>query len=437
MFEIAIVLLLIVINGAFSLSELAVVSSRRTRLRSLAEAHRPGAAAALELAEDPGRFLSTVQIGITLVGVLAGAFSGSTLGSRLAVWLASLGVPAHIAEPVGFGVVVAIVTYFSIVIGELVPKRLALSNAEGLACVMAPAMRLVSRIAAPLVWLLDASTGLIFRLLGRADEGDALVTEDDVRSLVAEAEQAGSIETAEKHMIAGVLRLGDRSVRGLMTPKSNIEWLDLTASEAEQQALLAQAQHSHLPVGDGSLDALVGVLRTRDLLANALAHQKLEIRQFVRAAPVLPDSTDALDALAALRAAEVPVVLVHDEYGHFEGLITPADLLQVIAGTFQSDRDAEPGMVAREDGSWLLAGWLPVDELADQLGLQLPSRRDYHTVAGLVLSAFGRLPAVGEAETLYGWRFEVLDLDGRRIDKVLATPAPMQSATLRRPGQGA
>jgi putative hemolysin len=200
--------------------------------------------------------------------------------------------------------------------------------------------------------------------------------------------------------------------------------------------LLAASQHSHLPAGNGSLDALVGVVRPRDILADALASRPLDVQRYVRAAPVLPDNTDALDALAALRAAEMPLLLVHDEYGHFEGLITPADLLQVIAGAFHSDRDDEPGMVAREDGSWLLAGWLPAEDIVEALGVSLPAQRSYHTVAGLVLSAFGRLPAIGEAEDIHGWRFEVLDLDGRRIDKVLASPLLIPAVAARRPGQG-
>ncbi|KAA2211389.1 hemolysin family protein [Teichococcus oryzae] len=438
MFEIAVVLLLVVINGVFSLSELAVVSARRPRLRAMAAEGRPGAAAALKLAEDPGRFLSTVQIGITLVGVLAGAFSGSALGGMLSATLLKAGMPANIANPLGFGAVVAVVTYLSIVVGELVPKRLALRNPEGLACLMAPLMRLVSRIAAPAVWLLDTSTTAIFRLLGQGGASEERVTEDDVHSLVAEAEQSGAIEETEREMITGVLRLGDRPVRGIMTPRSDVHWIDLLAPEEETRALLMRTQHSRLAVGEGTVDALIGVVQTRELLAAYLAGQAFDVRAATRPAPVIPDAADALDALDVLRQAEVPVALVHDEYGHFEGIVTPADLLEAITGSFRANEDAnEPGAVERDDGTWLLPGWLPADEMADRLRIRLPENRSFHTVAGFLLAAFGRIPSVGEARNILGWRFEVMDLDGRRIDKVLAAPAAAAAVPVPgRPGRG-
>ncbi|MFC3127591.1 hemolysin family protein [Pseudoroseomonas globiformis] len=436
MFEIAIVLLLVLVNGVFSLSELAVVSARRPRLRAMAAEGRAGAAAALRLAEDPGRFLSTVQIGITLVGVLAGAFSGSTLGGQLSLALLEAGVPLRFADPLGFGLVVALVTYLSIVVGELVPKRLALRNAEALACLVAPLMRMVSRIAAPVVWLLDTSTTYIFRLLGQGAEQDERVTEDDVHSLVAEAEQSGAIEGTEREMITGVLRLGDRPVRGIMTHRNEVDWIDLNAPEEATHALLMRTQHSRLPVGESTVDALIGVVQTRELLAAHLSGRPFDIRAAMRPAPVIPDAADALDALDVLRQHEVPMALVHDEYGHFEGIVTPADMLEAITGSFRADEgDGEPGAVERADGSWLLAGWLPADEMADRLGIKLPEPRSYHTLAGFLLAGFGRIPAVGEFRTLLGWRFEVMDLDGRRIDKVLAAPVAAVPL-LGRPGRG-
>ncbi|MCI0755960.1 hemolysin family protein [Teichococcus vastitatis] len=424
MFDIAIVLLLVIINGVFSLSELAVVSARRPRLRAMAAEGRAGAAAALRLAEDPGRFLSTVQIGITLVGVLAGAFSGSALGGQLSALLLDAGVPLDVANPLGFGVVVALVTYLSIVVGELVPKRLALRNAETLACLVAPLMRLVSRIAAPVVWLLDTSTTAIFRLLGQGGASEEKVTEDDVHSLVAEAEQSGAIEESEREMITGVLRLGDRPVRGIMTPRNDVDWIDLNAPDDATYALLMRTQHSRLPVGEGSVETLLGVVQTRELLAAHLAGRSFDVRAAMRVAPVIPDAADALDALDVLRQAEVPMALVHDEYGHFEGIVTPADLLEAITGSFRANEDAdEPGAVERDDGTWLLAGWLAADDMAARLNIRLPEVRSYHTVAGFVLAAFGRIPSVGESRNILGFRFEVLDLDGRRIDKVLVAPA--------------
>ncbi|TCZ61100.1 hemolysin family protein [Roseicella aquatilis] len=439
MLDFALVLLLVLLNGVFALSELAVVSARRSRLRAMAAAGRPGASAALALAEEPGRFLSTVQIGITLVGVLAGAFSGAALGGHLGAWLAGLGLPPGGAEPLGFGLVVALVTYLSIVVGELAPKRLALRHAEALACAVAPAMTIISRIAAPAGWLLDASTDLVFRLLGRAEAPQERVTEDDLRALVAEAELAGTIEATERRMIAGVLRLGNRPVRGVMTPRGEVDWLDATAGEAAARAMLMRTAHSRLPVGEGSTEAMLGVVQARELLSALLAGQPLDLRVAARQAPVVPDTADALDVLATLRAAEVPVALVHDEHGHFEGIVTPTDLTEAIIGALRSDAepDEELPAVRREDGSWLLAGWMPVDEMAEVLGIALPEERGYQTAAGFVLAVAGRLPRVGEAVEARGWHFEVVDLDGRRIDKLLASPVRAAVApAARRAGSG-
>jgi len=426
MLEIAVVLFLVLLNGVFALSELAVVSSRPRRLQALADGGSRGARTALALHEDSGRFLSTVQIGITLVGVLAGAFSGEALGGRLSAWLISLGVGPGLANPLGFGLVIALVTYLSIVVGELVPKRFALRNPEGFATAVAPMMSFLSRAAMPVVWLLDRSTALVFRVLGVGPEEESKVTDEEIRSLVAEAESSGTIATAERHLISGVMRLGDRPVRGIMTPRTEVEWVDLSAGEDRVREVLSGTHHSRLPVGEGSTDNFIGVVQTRELLARALAGEPLDVRAHLRPAPVIPDTADALDAMAVLRAAEVPMVLVHDEYGHFEGVVTPADLLETIAGVFRADMEAgdEPGAVRRDDGSWLLAGWLPADEMAEQLGLRLPTERGYQTVAGYILNLIGRLPKVGEHVDAAGWRFEVVDLDGNRIDKVLAATAP-------------
>lgn len=422
MLELAIALLLIVLNGVFSLSELAIVSARRARLKTLADQGRAGARAALALADEPGRFLSTVQIGITLVGVLAGAFSGAALGQRLTVFLIGQGVPETWAEPLGFGLVIGAITYLSVVVGELVPKHLALRSAEGIACLVAPMMALVSRIAAPVVWLLDASTRLIFRLFGQSTEPETAVTEEEIKTIVAEAETAGVIEGDERKMISGVLRLGDRAVRGIMTPRTDVDWLDLDADEAALRARLIATTHSRLPVGQGSPDNMLGVVQVRELLPPLLQGRPMDLRAHLREVPVVPDTLDALDALGVLREADVPMALVHDEYGHFDGVVTPADILDAIAGAFRSDEgDDEPEALRREDGSWLLAGWMPADEMAEQLGLTLPERRAYETVAGLVIGELQHLPNTGETVETLGWRFEVVDMDGRRVDKVLAT----------------
>jgi putative hemolysin len=427
--ELAVALFLIALNGLFALSELAIISARRARLKTMAEAGRPGARAALALAEDPGRFLSTVQIGITLIGVLAGAVSGAALGARLTEILAGAGIPHGAAEPLGYSVVIGAITYLSVVIGELVPKQLALSNAEEIACTVAPFMALLARIAAPPIWLLGVSTKVVFRLLGRRGNDGSSVTEEEIKTIVAEAESAGIIEGDERRMISGVLRLGDRAVRGVMTPRTDVDWVDLNDNEDEIRACLTTTSHSRLPVADGDPDNMIGVLQVRDLLLPLLAGQPLDIRPHIRMAPVIPDTLDALDALNVLRGAEVPMALVHDEYGHFEGVATPADILDAIAGAFRSDEGtSEPEAVARDDGSWLLAGWMPADEMAEQLGISLPEHRDYETVAGLVIGELEHMPETGEAVETHGWRFEVVDLDGRRIDKVLATRLERQAA---------
>jgi putative hemolysin len=423
--ELAIAAFLIALNGAFALSELAIVSSRKSRLKVMAEEGRHSAAVALRLAEDPGRFLSTVQIGITMVGVLAGVFSGAALSDMLADSLRDNGLSPVAANLVGYTVVVGLITYFSVVVGELVPKHFALRNPEGIACAIAPAMDLLSRVAAPIVWLLDSSTRLIFRLIGGDQSKETAVTEEEIKSLVAEAATAGVIESDERRMISAVLRLGDRPVRSVMTPRTDVEWLDLDDSEADIIARLRESHHSLIPVARGEIENLLGIVRVRELLAPALAGEKLDIESRLYTAPIVPDSLDALDALQTLKSADIPIALVHDEYGHFDGVVTPADLLDAIAGAFPTGEDEEePAAVRREDGSWLIAGWMSADELAEQIGVVLPEKRDYETVAGLVINRLQHLPVTGESVQAFGWKFEVVDLDGRRIDKVLATRLP-------------
>lgn len=425
MLEIVIIFLLVVLNGVFALSELAIVSSRRLRLKAFADAGRRGAKAALELSQDPGRFLSTVQIGITLVGILAGAYSGATLGAELEDQLVVWGISRAVAEPLGFGFVIAAITYATLVVGELVPKNLALRNPEPIACAVAPLMLVLSKLAAPAVWLLDFSTQAVFRLIGHKPMPEEAVTEEELKRLVAEAETAGVLESGERELISGVLRLGDRAVRGLMTPRTDVDWIDLASDEATIRQKLIDTPHSRLPVAERSFDEMIGVVQTRELLAALLTGAEFDVRKLVREAPIIPESMDALEVLSILRDAKVPMALIHDEYGHFEGLVTPADVLEAIAGVFRSDaEDTEPHAVQRDDGSWLLSGAMPVDEMADMLGVVLPEKRDYQTLAGFVLAKLRHLPGVGESVLYNGWRFEVVDLDGRRIDKVLAMRKP-------------
>ncbi len=421
--EIAIVVVLICVNGLLAMSELAVVSSRTSRLKAMADKGSAGAATAATLAANPGRFLSTVQIGITLVGVLSGAFSGATLGLRLTSWLIEAGVPAGMAGTLGVGSVVALITYGSLIIGELVPKQIALRNPEAVAAKVAPAMRILSIVAAPIVWLLDVSGRGVLRLLGQHDEGGTKVTDEEIASLIAEAESHGVVESDERKMIAGVMRLADRSVRAIMTPRTDVDWLDATDTRTNLRKKLVETSHSLLPVGEGSIDQMIGVVRARDVLAALVDRKPMDIAAFVKTAPIVHDNADALDVLTTLKEADIPVALVHDEYGDFEGIVTPADILETIVGVFKSDlgEEEEPGAVEREDGSWLLAGYLPTDEMAELLNITLPEKRDYETLAGFVLSHMHHLPEVGEHVDALGWRFEVVDLDGRRIDKILAS----------------
>jgi putative hemolysin len=424
--EIAIVVVLVCVNGLLAMSELAIVSARPARLKAMIDREVKGAGRALTLGANPGRFLSTVQIGITLVGVLSGAFSGATLGHRLSETLMAMGMPAGFANPLGVGVVVAAITYGSLIIGELVPKQIALRDPEGIAVMVAPAMTILSKVALPLVFLLDFSGRAVLWLLGQHGESEEKVTDEEIKMLVAEAEHHGTIESDERRMIAGVMRLGDRAVRAVMTPRTEIDWLNLEWDEATARKMLMETQHSRLPVGEGVVDNMIGVVQTRDLLAAMLAGQGYDPRKRVRPAPIVHDQADALDVLTTLKESEVPVALVHDEYGHFEGIVTPADILEAITGVFRSDLDEEdePPSVRREDGSWLLAGYMQADEMAEQLGIDLPENRDYETVAGYILSHLHRLPATGECVDAQGYRFEVVDLDGRRIDKVIASRLP-------------
>lgn len=418
--EILIVIVLTVINGVLSMSELAVVSSRPARLKVLADQGSKGAATAIRLAENPGRFLSTVQIGITLVGVLSGAFSGATLGARLSEWLGTHGFSSSAADALGVGTVVVLITYLSLIVGELVPKQIALRDAERVAARVAPTMAVLAKINAPLVWLLDASGKLVLALLGQKGEAEETVTEEEVRTIIAEAENAGVLERDEREMISGVMRLADRSARALMTPRREVEVIDLSDTLDEIRAQVRATRRNRLPVQDGEADSIIGIIEMKDLF-EALADDKVELRSLVREAPVVLDTTGALEVLRALRATHVHMALVFDEYGHFEGIITSSDVLEAITGVFQDEDEEEPAIVTRADGSFLVAGWMQVDEFSHELGIHVPRDADYQTVAGFVLAEMNRLPNVGESFEKGHWRFEVVDLDGRRIDKLLVS----------------
>ncbi|WP_017999513.1 hemolysin family protein [Paracoccus sp. N5] len=422
--EIAIVLVLTLLNGLLAMSELAIVSARPARLKVMAERGDRGAETALVLAEDPGRFLSSVQIGITLVGVLSGAFSGATLGARLAAALPGWGVPASVAQPLGMGGVVVAITYLSLILGELVPKQIALRAPEQMAARVAPLMRAISRVAAPLVWLLDRSGKLVLALLGQSGNDRQGISDEEIRLMISEAESAGVIHRAETEMIAGVMRIADRSARGLMTPRRDIPVIDVADSWQEMARKFHDSRRTRLPVGDDDPNNLIGVVASVDLMWQSRA-QAIDLREVMQPAPIIPETMDAPEVIARLRAAPGQMLLVYDEYGHFEGVVTPMDVLEAITGEYAGLDDDEPKIVERDDGSLLVAGWMPADEFADRLGVPLPEDHDYSTAAGLVLELAGQLPQAGDRVDWQGWRIEVVDLDGRRIDKLLVDRLPL------------
>lgn len=418
-----IILALIFLNGVFAMSELAIVSARTARLETMAKEGSNGARTAIRLGADPGKFLSTVQIGITLIGILAGAYSGASLGGPVGDRLVLIGVPADISDTVGFAVVIALTTYVNLVIGELVPKQFALRKAEELAVIMAIPMDLMARGAAPVVWLLDNSSALIFRLLGLNRESENIVTAEELQMIFAEATKSGVIEESERAIMSGVVRLAGRPVREVMTPRTEVDWLPVEAGLDDLRRIMTNSPHSRLPVADGSVDAIIGIVTVRDLLSAIIEGAPLDLAALARTAPIVPDQVDAMDALKALQKGEVPMALVHDEYGHFEGLVTPADLLQALVGDFASDQGEgdSPMVVERADGSLLISGAMPADAMAERLGIDLSGDRDYATAAGHVLHCLRHLPKEGEVFTDQGWRFEIVDMDNRKVDKLLVS----------------
>lgn len=420
-FDALVILGLVFLNGVFAMSEMALVSAKTSRLEAMAQRGNPAARAAIRLAADPGRFLSTIQIGITLIGIIAGAYSGASLGEPVAARLAQMGMEAELAGSLGFALVIGLTTYLSLVIGELVPKQFALRSAEGIAVVMALPMDLLARGAAPLVWILDGSSALIFRMLGIRRESEAIVTAEELHMVFAEATKSGVIEETERAIISSVVRLADRPVREVMTPRTEVDWLPHDADTDTIRDLLDRSGHSRVPVAEGSIDNILGIVSVREVLARLLAGETPDLGAMARHASIVPDQIDAMDALQVMQRAEVPMVLVHDEYGHFEGVVTPSDLLQALAGEFASDQDEgdAPHVVERSDGSLLVSGAMPADALAERLGLTLPEDRDYATAAGHVLHVLRHLPEEGETFEDQGWSFEIVDMDNRKVDKLL------------------
>ena len=428
-FSLLLILALIALNGLLSMSELAIVSAREARLKGLAKAGSKGAQCALKLASDPGKFLSSVQSGITLIGVLNGAFSGSRLGDPVAQRLELIGMAHETSQQLGFGLVIVVTTFVSLVIGELVPKQFALRNPEPIAVAMAVPMRWLAKATAPFVWLLDRTSAGIFALIGITRESESHVTAEELHLVVAEAHSSGVLEESERAIISGVVRLADRPVREVMTPRTEIDWLDADADAEQIRATLADTPHSRLPIAEGSVEEIIGVVSARDLLLAQLDGRPLDLRALARVPQVIPDLMDAMDALAVLRQAEVPLALVHDEYGHLDGIVTPGSILAALSGVFASDADDDPPIVEREDGSYLLSGAANADILSDRLSMNMPEERDFATVAGFALSVLKRLPETGETFVHQDWKFEVVDMDGRKIDKLIASRLPRKRAT--------
>jgi putative hemolysin len=418
-FEIVIVLLLVLLNGFFAMSELAIVSARRARLKPIAEAGHKGARKAIELAEDPTLFLSTVQIGITLVGIVAGAYSGATLSAPLADALNDWPLIAPYAYPIAVTLVVATITYLSLIIGELVPKRIAMNHAEAIAMRVSLPMSLIAKIGAPLVYLLRVSTKGVLTLIGLGGERDDQVTEEEVKTMVAEGTETGVFARAEQHMIEGVLHLADYSIRSIMTPRPEVDWIDVNdATDATIQHIIA-SHHSRLLLCQGSVDEVLGVVHAKDLLHQIATGQPFDPRACMKPALTLHETTTILRLLELFRHAPTRMAVVLDEYGSVEGLVTVSDIFTVIAGEMSEPDQMDESIIPRGPGSWLIDGRTRLIDVERKIGAIGLVHNDYSTLAGLVLHRLGRLPRVGENVTYNGFRFEVVDLDGRRIDKIL------------------
>ena len=420
--DILVIFLLIVLNGLFAMSEMALASSNRSRLGILEAQGVRGAARARRLAEDPQRFLPAVQVGITLIGILSGAFGGARLSAQLTPVLEGLPLLAPIADSLAVTLVVVCITYFSLVVGELVPKQIALQNPERLAAYAAGPLEGLARAATPVVWLLGLSSRLLMRLLGIDRTGQQTVSEEEIKALLVEGEQTGVLETEERDMIERVLRLADKPVRAIMTPRNEVAWIDITDTQAEIAAALKRWPRSRFVVCNGSVDNVVGVVQAKVLLDRVLDGRPLAIAAALRQPIVMPDTVTALDALERLRADDLGLALVMDEYGSFEGLVTAHDLLEAIVGDPESAAPAPDRGAEQDESALILDGMMPVDEVKARLGLPaLPSTGTYHTLAGLVLALLRRVPRQGDRIAFGGWLFEVAAMDGRRVERVRAS----------------
>ncbi|HXH10628.1 MAG TPA: hemolysin family protein [Alphaproteobacteria bacterium] len=425
-FEMVIIFLLIIANGVFAMSEIAVVSARRARLQQWANTGDTRARAALELANAPNQFLSTIQVGITLIGILAGAFGGATIARELEAELLEIPFLAPYSHAISLGIVVLSITYASLIVGELVPKRLALNNPERIAAAVAAPMRALSHLVSPVVYLLSLSTEAVLRVLGVRPSAEPPVTEEEIRLLLEQGARAGAFEAVERAMVERVFRLGDRRVAGVMTPRTEIVWLDVDASPEEIRRTVTESVHSRFLVAQESLDNVLGVVHAKDLLARAFVGQPIDLMALAQQPLYVPESMRALHVLELFKQSGTHIALVVDEYGGIQGLVTPSDILEAIVGDIPSAEELrEPQAVQREDGSWLLDGMLSVDEFKELLQLRaLPGEEQgvYQTLAGFVIMHLGRIPSAADHFEWGGLRFEVVDMDGNRVDKVLVMP---------------
>jgi putative hemolysin len=432
--EILVVLLLIALNGLFSMGELALVSARPARLAVLARKGVAGAALAHRLADDPQRFLPTVQVGITLVAVLIGVFGGARIAVQVQAWLANVPVLQPAAETLSLALVVMVTTYLTMVLGELVPKRLALRRPEHISARVAPAIIWMARASAPVMWLLDRSSAAVLRLFGLHRAARRTVTEEELRELLEEGTQAGVLRTEELDMIERLLRLADKPVRAIMTPRTKIAWVNLTDSSKQISAALRSMPHSRFVVCGGSVDNVVGVVEVKDILDHILDGGDVALAAALRQPMVVPDTATALDALERLRSDPTGLALVVDEYGSFEGVVTAADVLEAIVGDSSDAESQSGGNGGDPESTLVIDGMMPVDELKSRLSLPiLPAEGSYYTLAGLLLALLRRIPQLGDRIVFSGWRFEVLEMDGRRVHKVQASREPPPSSQLGLP----
>jgi putative hemolysin len=425
--EVSLIILLILANGAFAMAEMAVVSARKARLKQRAEEGSHGARAALKLSDNPNDFLSTVQIGITMIGTLAGAFGGATIAERLAAYLKRLQLPfaAEHAESIAITIVVLIITYLSLVIGELVPKAIALGNAESIASGVAPVMRALSRIGSPLVRSLTFSTEIVLKLIPVRTLADATVTGEEINVLVAEGAEKGAFAKAERDMVSGVFRLADRRVNELMTPRQKVHWLDVNEPWHVHVREIDASHHSRLLIGDGVMDQLIGIVHVKEILLG-LRENTVDLRALAKRPLVVPESTPALQMLERFQETGQQLAVVIDEHAMIQGVISPSDLMEAVMGEIRgADEEARPKVIKREDGSWLSDGGVSYADLLHTMGIrELTGVKEegFTTVGGLVLAQLLRIPVAGDNFTAGGYRFEVMDMDGNRIDKVLVRP---------------